>query len=76
MASLTEDKLNQVRQYLECNKLMKESLLWSMCGEWWWCVYNIIWVAGLTLDKAALIPDTITIKHIHFSINGHNNNYC
>ena len=55
---------------------MKESLLWSMCGEWWWCVYNIIWVAGLTLDKAALIPDTITIKHIHFSINGHNNNYC
>ena len=32
----------QVHQYLECNKLMKESLLWSMCGEWWWwCVYNI-----------------------------------
>ena len=67
----------QVCQYLECNKLMKESLLWSMCGEWWWwCVYNIIWVAGLTLDKAVLIPVTITINHIHFSINGHNNNYC
>ena len=42
---------------------MKESLLWSMCGEWWWwCVYNIIWVAGLTLDKAALISATIAIK--------------
>ena len=39
-------------------------------------IYDIIWVAGLTLDKAALIPDTITIKHIHFSINGHKNNYC
>ena len=25
---------------------------------------------------SALIPATITIKHIHFSINGHNNNYC
>ena len=38
-------------------------------------MYNIIWVAGLTLDKAALISATITINRVLHAISFARNDF-